>query len=193
MGIELSRARKALDRAAKSAEEKGQAAQALERAKEEKGQATQALARATERSNYFATPEHLAQVLRRAEIVVPLLHPEARVLWVDDHPENNNSEREILEALDIGVDEVISTDQALARFAPDTYDLIISDMVRDGEAEAGLQLLSEMARRGIDAPVIFYVGWIDPSKGVPPGGFAITARPDELLHYILDALERRRL
>jgi len=39
-------------------------------------------------------------------------------------------------------------------------------------------------------PVIFYIGYPDPSKGVPPHAFGITHRPDELLHLIMDALER---
>jgi hypothetical protein len=27
---------------------------------------------------------------------------------------------------------------------------------------------------------------------LPPGGFAITNRPDHLLHYVIDVLERER-
>jgi hypothetical protein len=39
--------------------------------------------------------------------------------------------------------------------------------------------------------VIFSVGVADPKRG-PPGAFAITSRPDELLHCVLDALARVR-
>ena len=43
-----------------------------------------------------------------------------------------------------------------------------------------------------DTPVIFYVGEVDERRGPPPGSAGITNRPDELLHLVLDVLERRR-
>jgi CheY-like chemotaxis protein len=195
-GVELSLARQELDRAAKDAEEKARKA----------GQTTpqQELERATDTeaslippgqswTDYIATPDQLSQVLRRAEAVIPALQPGARILWVDDHPENNENERRMLESLRIVVDEVLSTDHALSRLERAAYDSVISDMSRNGDDQAGLRLLSEMRSRGIKVPVIFYVGRIDPSKGTPPGAFGITFRPDELLHYTLDTLERRRV
>ena len=41
-------------------------------------------------------------------------------------------------------------------------------------------------------PVIFYIGIFDPKLGIPGGAFGITNRPDELLHLVLDALERKK-
>ena len=32
---------------------------------------------------------------------------------------------------------------------------------------------------------------VDPTRPVPVGAFGLTARPDELLHLVMDALERR--
>jgi hypothetical protein len=43
-----------------------------------------------------------------------------------------------------------------------------------------------------DTPVIFYVGSSDPQSEPPPGSFGLTTDPAELLHLVLDALERRR-
>ncbi len=40
--------------------------------------------------------------------------------------------------------------------------------------------------------MIFYIGVVDPNKGVPVQAFGITNRPDELLHLTLDALERKK-
>jgi len=40
-------------------------------------------------------------------------------------------------------------------------------------------------------PVVFYVGAFNRTEGIPPGAFAITNRPDELLHSVFDILERR--
>jgi hypothetical protein len=39
--------------------------------------------------------------------------------------------------------------------------------------------------------VIFYVSVINQDKPLPPGAFGLTNRPDELLHLVIDALERR--
>jgi CheY-like chemotaxis protein len=196
-GIEFSLARQELDRAAKDAEEKARQTEQTDPERQ--------LERATDTwtdspiplgqrwLDYVVTPEQRSQVLRRAEAVIPALQPGARILWVDDQPENNANERRMFESLRIFVDEALSTDQALSRLERAAYDAVISDMSRNGDDQAGLRLLSEMRRREIDLPVIFYVGQIDSSRGTPPGAFGITVRPDELLHYTLDALERRRL
>jgi hypothetical protein len=40
--------------------------------------------------------------------------------------------------------------------------------------------------------VIFYVGSSDPESEPPSGAFGITADPSELLHLVLDVLERSR-
>jgi hypothetical protein len=41
--------------------------------------------------------------------------------------------------------------------------------------------------------VIFYVGRLDPGAERPAGSFGITNRPEELLHLVLDVLERTRV
>ena len=71
-------------------------------------------------------------------------------------------------------------------------DLVISDMTRGVEATAGLKFLEQFRKEDKTTPVIFYVGVFDPEKGVPVQAFAITNRPDELLHLTLDALERKK-
>ena len=74
----------------------------------------------------------------------------------------------------------------------DDYDLILSDMARDDKAMAGLEFLEQCRKESKSIPVIFYIGVLDPTKGVPPQAFGITNRPDELLHLTLDVLERKK-
>jgi hypothetical protein len=38
--------------------------------------------------------------------------------------------------------------------------------------------------------IIYYAGYVDEARPVPIGAFGITDRPDEVLHLILDVLER---
>lgn len=131
------------------------------------------------------------RVLKRAKGHLKVLNG-ARILWVDDHPENNVNERRMFRQLKVEVDIAQGTDEALRMLQADRYDLVISDMSRGSEATAGLGFLSEFRERDKRTPVVFYIGVFEPQKGTPPRSFGITNRPDELLHLTLDALERKR-
>lgn len=133
----------------------------------------------------------LPAVRRRAELVESIVRGR-RVLWVDDHPSNNLYERVALAETGVAVDIAASSEEALALATYLRPDVIISDMEREGRRDAGLEFLRLARARNITSPVIFYLADVDPSRGVPPGAFALTNRPDEVLHLILDALERQR-
>jgi len=115
-----------------------------------------------------------------------------RILWIDDFPDSPANERKMLQSLLVDVDMTTSTAAAekLLRAKEKKYDLILSDMKRDGDNQAGLKFLQDYAKHKKRVPVIFYIGHPDPTKPVPLHAFGITHRPDELLHLILDVLER---
>ena len=113
------------------------------------------------------------------------------ILWVDDHPENNLNERRMFRQLAVDVDTAKSSQEALDILSKGKYDIIISDMARGDDPSAGIKFLEKLRERDKATPVIFYIGVFDPAKGNPPQAFGITNRPDELLHLILDALERK--
>ena len=117
----------------------------------------------------------------------------AKILWLDDYPENNRNERRMFRQLRADTDIARNSNEALEMLRCDIYDLVISDIARDDEDDLdGLQFLSELRKTDADTPVIFYIGVMEPGKGVPEHAFGITDRPDELLHLTLDALERNR-
>lgn len=130
--------------------------------------------------------------LRRAELVAPILRY-AQILWVDDHPENNVHEREMLRTLGSNTDVVTSTEQGLSALRSKVYDLVISDMSQNNTPDEGLTLLQEMRKSQFPQRVVFYVGTMNQEKGTPTGSFGITNRPDELLHFVMDVLERQRV
>lgn len=130
--------------------------------------------------------------LRRAELVAPILR-HAQILWVDDNPENNIYEREVLRTLGSNTDVVTSTEGGMVALQSKVYDLVVSDMSRGGTPNEGLVLLQEMRKRRFPQRMVFYVGTIDADRGKPAGSFGITDRPDELLHLIMDVLERQRV
>ncbi|MGH6916715.1 MAG: hypothetical protein ACREJ0_03325 [Geminicoccaceae bacterium] len=137
------------------------------------------------------------RALERARASLDLLAGK-RLLWVDDIPANNRNERRMLRGLGMVSDAAVSTEEALARLGRDEsqFDLLISDMARDGDPQAGMKLVAgyaglvEKQGRTPDdrLPLIFYLGRYDPKDGTPAGAFGITNRPDQLLHLVIDAL-----
>ncbi|GAB4376511.1 MAG: response regulator [Calditrichia bacterium] len=120
------------------------------------------------------------------------LFKSSKILWVDDFPENNVNECRMFRSLGVSIDQVLSTREALEVLKQKRYDVVLSDMSRGKEAAAGLKFIKAFREFDQSTPVIFYVGTFLPEKGVPPYAFGITKRPDELLHLVLDALERKK-
>ena len=137
----------------------------------------------------IVSPADKERTLRRAKKHLAIFR-DARILWVDDHPENNLNERRMFRQLKVEIDSATSTDEAMRMVRNGNYDLVLSDMNREGDATAGLKFLEQL-RKEQTTPVIFYVG-VSEAKGVPVQAFGITNRPDELLHLTLDALERKK-
>lgn len=129
------------------------------------------------------------QVLRRAQRAAPALRG-ARILWVDDHPENNTYEREAMLSLGAFVDIAKSSTEGRSMMSHSRYDLLISDIDRAGVPDEGLRFLRQMHECNSRPRTIFYVGRVEQERGVPAHAFGIADRPDELLHLVMDALER---
>jgi CheY-like chemotaxis protein len=104
-----------------------------------------------------------------ASKLIPLasLRPEGptKVLWVDDHPQNNIGLQYAFQALGMIVVCIDSNAGIHDAFATARgFDVVITDMFRDGvskkpdEAEAGLQTLKIIAADHPKVPVIIYSG-----------------------------------
>lgn len=132
-----------------------------------------------------------AHVIRRATVVQRALQG-ARVLWIDDEPDGNALESSTLRAFGVEVRTALSGEEAKRVLRSERFDLVVSDISRPGESLAGIKDLPLLRLIAPELPVIFYIMRMEP-RGVPSGAFGITARPDELLHLCMDALERRRL
>jgi CheY-like chemotaxis protein len=78
------------------------------------------------------------------------------VLWVDDRPNNNRYERQALEAFGVRFALSLSTDDALDQLRHQTFDLIISDMGRPPDAQAGYTLLDKLRAAGDQTPFVIY-------------------------------------
>ncbi|MCP4087104.1 MAG: response regulator [Actinomycetia bacterium] len=123
----------------------------------------------------------------------------AQVLWVDDHPENNESEQRALERVGIRVDHAFTTNQALSILGHTAYDLIISDLGRsvpgsEEDEDAGLTLIKSMKDRDFRTPVIIYAGpraLARRDELLEAGASEVTNGPTALFTLVSDALLAR--
>ncbi|MFJ4846545.1 response regulator [Streptomyces sp. NPDC088733] len=126
--------------------------------------------------------EHAADLLR-----------DGKVLWVDDRPEGNAPLVELFRSIGMQVDLALSTDEAVPLFRRKSYDVIISNFNRGGDREAGIKMLRVLEQYDIDVPVLIYTGSFAPERGVDRRIFAGATAPVELVHYVIDLMERARL
>ncbi|MGS2721497.1 response regulator [Paraglaciecola aestuariivivens] len=79
-----------------------------------------------------------------------------RLLWVDDNPDNNQVEKAYLESHKITVYQVKSTEEALTSLELYDFNVVISDMGRDDEVLAGLNLLKALRDKNDLTPFVMY-------------------------------------
>lgn len=142
-------------------------------------------------SENVSTPQGRDQVSRRAVRLETIIRG-ARVLLVNDIPAEMRHVIAILRALDIEVEVVTTSANALKLLAESRFDAVISDMRRGQVADEGIRFLKRMHQGSLLRPTIFTVGQYQPERGTPPYAFGITNRVDELLNLLFDILERVR-
>lgn len=118
---------------------------------------------------------------------------DARILWVDDNPSNNRYERQAFELLGMRVALAISTEEALAKIKEGpAYDVIISDMGRPPDPEAGYTLLRALRKMGIQIPYVIYAGSDRQEHKLQArseGAQGSTNNPVELFELVIDAIK----
>lgn len=119
---------------------------------------------------------------------------DARVLWVDDRPENNVYERGALEALGVRFTISTSTEDALEKLKSQAFDVIISDMGRPPDPQAGYTLLDKLRKSGNKTPFIIYAGSNLPehkAMASDRGAQGSTNRPQELFQLVVSNIQGR--
>lgn len=171
--------------------------------KRKQAEAAAALAAAAvSRSDSSASPDTLMRDTKvAADVVAETVTPglikragKSTVLWVDDNPNNNLHERRSLEALGISFVLATSTEEALDKLKRQYFDLIISDMGRPPDPQAGYTLLDKLRSTGDRIPFIIYAGSRDPqhvAESRRRGAVGCTNNPSELFEMVLSSLGRR--
>lgn len=116
----------------------------------------------------------------------------ASILWIDDHPDWSRHEEQMLTRVGAHIARAVDLDDALPLAETGPFDLILSDIARSGSDRAGIEDLPVLEKAFPGVPVVFYVGQVEAGEPPPAGSFGITNDPEELLHLVLDVLERRR-
>jgi CheY-like chemotaxis protein len=141
-----------------------------------------------------AVPDPMARrtALGRLEHAAELLRG-GKILWVDDHPGGNAPLVELFRSCGIEVELALSTEEADLLFRRRSYDILISDVARGGNPRAGFDMLRLLEQFGMRVPVLIYTGHFDPEQGLDRRVFAATTDPIDLVHYVIDLMERARL
>lgn len=132
---------------------------------------------------------------------------DARILWVDDHPENNAPIIDLLRRFGAVVETPRSNSEALGLRAGARYDVVISDVARDDEGPnsemMGVELAAEVFARW-SQQILLFTARFNPAT-IPNTSererlelvqelertvFGRTNRTDIALHLIMDILER---
>ncbi len=117
------------------------------------------------------------------------------VLWVDDNPDYNTSERQAIRNLFPNVEFTLarSTNEAL-KLLDDTshqFALVISDMGRPGDREAGFTLLRKIREQGLTLPSIIYAASATPERDAQARGLGargMTNSPSTLVTLVRDVM-----
>lgn len=117
-----------------------------------------------------------------------------RVLWVDDHPDNNIEEKRYLEAHKVAVYQVKTTEEALTLLSMYQYRAVISDMNRNGKLLDGFTLVRAMRKRGDRTP--FYLYTYVPSAAqsarlAQEGGQGVATKSKELYTLVLSLMDKK--
>lgn len=122
---------------------------------------------------------------RKLKLAAPQLRG-LRILWVDDHPENNFPLRRLLGDAGVQITVAMSNAEGIDTARRKDFDIVISDYARDPPlSENGGQLAKELERLGYGAIVLFYTS--DPTRITAdvPHKLA-TNDPTQLLSSIAD-------
>jgi CheY-like chemotaxis protein len=118
----------------------------------------------------------------------------AKVLWVDDNPDNNKYERQALSALGIEFVLAATTEDALKKIEAQKFGAIVSDFNRLEEPQGAYTLLAEVSKTVDHPPFIIYSGsssteFVTEAKS--RGAFGETNQPTKLFELIIDALKTK--
>lgn len=115
-----------------------------------------------------------------------------RILWVDDYPSNNSAIMHLFENRNVHFDIAITTQQGIERFKNQSYDIIITDMGRNYEQDAGITLIKELNELNCKIPIIVFASYNAVKnygkKALEYGASIVSCNPFDVISAISDRL-----
>jgi CheY-like chemotaxis protein len=110
----------------------------------------------------------------------------ARVLWVDDNPDYNLLETIALEELGLFVTKATSTEAGEFYLRRLNFALVITDLSRGADRDAGLELLKKVENVQKDIPVIVYTLHAEDKRAwlTDAGVRAVVDTPSDLIEAV---------
>ncbi len=140
------------------------------------------------------------QITNRVTLLQPILQSKKyKILWIDDHPVNNIHECKLLNDIGFTIETASSSVAGLELYEASLkeknmakYDLIISDYGKDDLKDLdGVQFASSIKQIDFSIPIIFYSSsYFQSHSEKPDTVYAVANRPDFLINYVLDVIER---
>lgn len=116
----------------------------------------------------------------------------AAILWVDDKPEGNFYEMESLRKLGISIDTATSSEGAEVKLKHRKYDLIITDLRRGNDSNAGLKFIKTELQHRPESKILVYTNYSSSqqkSAVLAAGAKGMTSRPSELFELAIKTLQ----
>lgn len=116
-----------------------------------------------------------------------------RILWIDDNPASVELDVRAMRAAGAYVEVVENRAEAERHLTAEDHDLLISDITRGADHEAGFTDVEGLSRGDYySGPVIFYTGRITPAREAKARELraGITSSPNQLMHLVVAAGER---
>lgn len=126
------------------------------------------------------------ETLEATEQIAPTVTKLARILWVDDLPDNNLFETVALENLGRFVTKTTSTEAALIYLEEMDFAMVITDLGRGDNPRGGEDLIRRVRANGKTVPIIVYtVGAAGKRRPlIAAGADAVVDRPAELIRAV---------
>lgn len=132
----------------------------------------------------------IATVDKSAQTSARRVNQRKRLLWVDDHPDNNVLERRAFESAGFEIALAQNTQQALNLIQAHDFSAIISDMGRAEGPREGYALLQHIRSQGLKVPYFIYSSSNSAEhkkEALENGAQAATSDPNELFRLVVSA------
>jgi CheY-like chemotaxis protein len=137
-------------------------------------------------------PPDTSSIVRTAQRASSVSLSGAKVLWVDDNPDNNRYEREALAQLGLQFVIATSNGEALQQLRSQVFNAVITDFARKDDPEGGYTLLAEVKKTSPALPLIIYTGSFtakQESEAKGRGAYGETNSPVSLFELVIDAIK----